>query len=296
MTSTGDDLPVAVGPAPSGPAPSGPAPTGPAPIGPAPAGAWHPDPSGRAHLRWWDGTAWTDRVSSWDQQWVDPPGPDPTRPDLSVLAEPSLGFAYGAGGIESLGRWPIFDPAGRPRGCALVESQGMLGSRRRYLILDPADRVVLVVDPRDGFSPDTDVIDWTGRPHGVFDGQAFSATIRFQVGTAVFGQASAHDAAGASGPFLGDDVDHVQVLLTDATGAPFGALVNHEARRGLKSFFGGQAPPTQMRPEQSWFHLDRSPTLAEPLRTFALAFPLLYAHRVHLARQARRNSHHHHHH
>ena len=28
-----------------------------------PAGAWHPDPSGRHELRWWDGTRWTDTVS-----------------------------------------------------------------------------------------------------------------------------------------------------------------------------------------------------------------------------------------
>ena len=28
-----------------------------------PAGAWHPDPSGRHELRWWDGARWTDAVS-----------------------------------------------------------------------------------------------------------------------------------------------------------------------------------------------------------------------------------------
>lgn len=29
----------------------------------APAGAWHPDPSGRHQLRWWDGARWTESVS-----------------------------------------------------------------------------------------------------------------------------------------------------------------------------------------------------------------------------------------
>ena len=29
----------------------------------APAGAWHPDPSGRHELRWWDGNGWTQNVS-----------------------------------------------------------------------------------------------------------------------------------------------------------------------------------------------------------------------------------------
>jgi hypothetical protein len=28
-----------------------------------PAGAWHPDPSGRHQLRWYDGTRWTETVS-----------------------------------------------------------------------------------------------------------------------------------------------------------------------------------------------------------------------------------------
>jgi hypothetical protein len=30
----------------------------------APTGAWHPDPSGRHELRWWDGTRWTESVSN----------------------------------------------------------------------------------------------------------------------------------------------------------------------------------------------------------------------------------------
>ena len=38
-----------------------------------PAGAWHPDPSGRHELRWWDGTRWTDAVSDRGQVSVDVP-------------------------------------------------------------------------------------------------------------------------------------------------------------------------------------------------------------------------------
>ena len=33
---------------------------------------WYPDPNGRAELRYWDGTAWTDHVSSGGQQGTDP--------------------------------------------------------------------------------------------------------------------------------------------------------------------------------------------------------------------------------
>jgi uncharacterized protein YxjI len=38
----------------------------------APAG-WHPDPMGRHELRYWDGTQWTEHVSSHGRQSVDPP-------------------------------------------------------------------------------------------------------------------------------------------------------------------------------------------------------------------------------
>lgn len=42
-------------------------------IAPAPAaGAWHPDPTGRFALRWWDGARWTDAVSDGTTTGSDP--------------------------------------------------------------------------------------------------------------------------------------------------------------------------------------------------------------------------------
>lgn len=35
-------------------------------------GAWHPDPSGRHRLRWWDGVRWTDNVSDRGRSGTDP--------------------------------------------------------------------------------------------------------------------------------------------------------------------------------------------------------------------------------
>ncbi|WP_422742924.1 DUF2510 domain-containing protein [Mycobacterium sp. WMMD1722] len=37
-----------------------------------PAGAWHPDPSGRHEMRWWDGNRWTEHVSDAGAVGVDP--------------------------------------------------------------------------------------------------------------------------------------------------------------------------------------------------------------------------------
>lgn len=255
----------------------------------APVVAWHPDPFGRAHWRVAEAGAWTNRVATWGAEWQDPPEPNPGLPDLSILAEPALALSYGATGMEGAGRWPLFDPTGRPRGAVVVEVPGFLaGGTRRYLVLDPADRIVLQVVPRTGFSNDCDVLDWTGRPHGVFNGQTFSAVVHFVCGSSVYGQATTADGAGNSAPFVADDVDHFTVTLSDTAGTVFGSLINHEARRGLGSFFGGGPQTGQLLPEQSWFQLDRRPDLPEPLRSFTLAFPLLYAHRVHLQRAERR--------
>jgi len=37
-----------------------------------PTGVWHPDPSGRHELRWWDGRGWTANVSDGGRPGVDP--------------------------------------------------------------------------------------------------------------------------------------------------------------------------------------------------------------------------------
>jgi hypothetical protein len=37
---------------------------------------WYPDPAGRFSWRWWDGTAWTDRVRSRTEEQSDPLGGD----------------------------------------------------------------------------------------------------------------------------------------------------------------------------------------------------------------------------
>jgi hypothetical protein len=51
------------------------APPGP-PVLPPP--GWHPDPSGRFHYRWWDGTVWTSQVSLSGQHLID------TNPDQRI--------------------------------------------------------------------------------------------------------------------------------------------------------------------------------------------------------------------
>jgi hypothetical protein len=49
-----------------------PEPVAAAPVSSVPAG-WHPDPSKRYEMRYWDGEKWTDYVSSQGQTYTDPP-------------------------------------------------------------------------------------------------------------------------------------------------------------------------------------------------------------------------------
>ena len=55
---------------------------------------WHPDPSGRWQLRWWDGAAWTDRVATSGRVGTDPvPGGDATADAVNRVLATALGYA-----------------------------------------------------------------------------------------------------------------------------------------------------------------------------------------------------------
>ncbi len=76
--------------------------------GPRPA-AWHPDPSGRHQLRWWDGEAWTEQVSDQGAITSDPP----VRPAPTAEAEPTA--AQLADDETAEPALESADPMGRPR-------------------------------------------------------------------------------------------------------------------------------------------------------------------------------------
>jgi hypothetical protein len=70
-TSTVDASPTATTPSTAAPATAAaPTQTNPAPSVPA---NWYKDPSGRFELRYWNGSAWTEHVSTGGTQSIDPP-------------------------------------------------------------------------------------------------------------------------------------------------------------------------------------------------------------------------------
>ena len=54
---------------------------------------WHPDPSGRWQVRWWDGSTWTDQVASGGRRAADPaPGGEATADLVNRVVATALGF------------------------------------------------------------------------------------------------------------------------------------------------------------------------------------------------------------
>lgn len=58
---------------------------------------WYPDPLGRHELRYWDGSQWTEHVSSHGRQSVDPPTPGSHVPTVNRATEKVVGDVHAAG-------------------------------------------------------------------------------------------------------------------------------------------------------------------------------------------------------
>ncbi len=88
--------------------------------------AWHPDPTGRHQLRYWDGNAWTEHVSDQGRQSVDPvdgPGaPSATSGRIDRLDNAlSFGDDGGSKVHEQLGRAGVSGPVAGGGGTLLTE-------------------------------------------------------------------------------------------------------------------------------------------------------------------------------
>jgi hypothetical protein len=242
-------------------------------------------------VRFWDGRGWTAQVATWSQPWTDPPGLAPGQVDASLLGEPSLRFVYGPVGIEGVGAWAIWDGAGQARGHVVVEEPGGRRPRRRYVLLNQVGQVVLSLEPEAAMIPlDAHVLDWTGRPHGLFDSGKLGRKVQFETGGQSWGHATVIDLGQSVG--FGASVENAKTIqLHDGNGMAFAQLVNREASRGIGSWLGAKQDPNELAPDQSYFELLRPSGLPEPLRTFTLAFPALVAHRAHVQRSEERRSH-----
>ena len=200
---------------------------------------WHPDPYGRAALRWWDGGRWTEHVSR-----------AVPEPDRSVLTEPALVFEYDS--PQTGDGWFVWDPAGRlvarVTGATGLQGFGALHHR----LVDPAGLPLLALDEGGPAHPGLHVSDPHGRPLGTIRGWGTDERTRYEL-----------LAAGAP-------VGSVDMTTTRHT---IDATVTDVADRQVAVLSKGIERIGAMR-HRSWLSLSRDPDLPDPLRLLVVATPL----------------------
>jgi uncharacterized protein YxjI len=193
---------------------------------------WYPDPSGRHEHRYWDGSRWTEHVSSHGRQSVDPdtssrPPPTVARPTEKIVRDVAKAGATGSapgGGtlftepvlvvnqkaklIEVNNEYAIYDANGRQLGSVRQVGQSafkklvrILSSYDQFMthklqIVDMAGTVLLAVTrPAKIFRSKVIVNDGTGREVGRVLQQNMVGKIRFglEAGGATVGSINAEN-------------------------------------------------------------------------------------------------------
>jgi hypothetical protein len=212
----------------------------------APPPGWHPDPFGRAALRYWDGARWTEHVSTAGRPAVDPIA----QPDRSVLTEPALVFEYDS--PQTGDGWFVWDPGGR----LVARVTGPTGFQGfgpiHYRLVDPRGQPLLVVDEGGPTRPGLHIGDPFGRPLGTVRGWGTNERTRYDlvVGTAPAGVVD-----------MTTTRYTIDASITDADDRQVAVLSKGIERVGA------------MR-HRSWLSLTRDPELADPLRLLVVATPL----------------------
>jgi hypothetical protein len=212
--------------------------------GPPP--GWHPDPFGRAALRYWDGARWTEHVSTAGRTAVDPV----LEPDRSVLTEPALVFEYDS--PQTGDGWMVWDPAGRLV-ARVLGSAGFQGlGAMHYRLVDPRGLPLLVLDEGGPANPGLHVGDPYGRPLGMVRGWGTNERTRYDL---LAGGVPAGTLDMTNTRYT------IDVTVTDAADRQVGVL-----SKGIEQLGGLR--------HRSWLALTRDPDVADPLRLLVVAAPL----------------------
>ena len=233
------------------------------------AAGWHPDPFGRFSARYWDGGQWTEHVATGDQVSKDPPATTPSAGPASVpevVGAADLAFGYGVGVTQWKAvstDWPVIDRQGRS--VATMSAQGGL-DRLKSLHVTAADgRRVLTVGPGKVIgNANRPLLDGWGRQFGEL--HPMQQQVQFSTPEGLCGSGVTQNLSGI--------YTHCEFAgLSDAQGNQLGRVVNHAPRWPSHEIAGWPGAD----PRYGWLLLQRHPDLAEPLRSFFLAYPVLLA-------------------
>ena len=181
---------------------------------------WYPDPLGRHELRYWNGTQWTEHVSSHGRQTVDPPigvanvptvarSADKVAADVqkagavtgavgggTLFTEPVLVVNQKAKLIEINNEYAVFDQTGRQIGAVrqvgqsgLKKAMRVFGSVDQFMthklqVVDHSGAVVLALTrPGKVLKSKVFIEDGTGRPLGLVQQLNAIGKIRFGLET-----------------------------------------------------------------------------------------------------------------
>jgi hypothetical protein len=212
--------------------------------GPAP--GWHPDPFGRAALRYWDGARWSEHVSTGGRTAVDPV----VEPDRSVFAESALVFEYDS--PQTGDGWFVWDAAGRLV-ARVTGTTGFSGlGALHHRLVDPRGLPLLVLDEGGPTRPGLHVGDPFGRPIGTVRGWGTNEHSRYDL--------------------LAGDAP-VGVVDMTTTGYTIDATVTDADDRQVAVLSKGIERVDTLR-HRSWLALTRDPDLPDPLRLLVVATPL----------------------
>jgi len=249
---------------------------------------WHPDPTGRHQYRWWDGTTWTEGVANGGQVGSDPLAPAPpataatgaaptpaTPAERSphadrILDQHTLRFRGGGGAGTSPRYWTVKDANGadiakvwrrghRARLCDL-DGAPVLGARTRFGRRRAGQRSGDVAFGRNVIG--IDLLDhqgqtWAERSSYV---AAIDVSWTFKAGGEKLLKAkidrSALTGITSSAPFR-------SVTLIGPDKQELGTITEEVAQ--------GTRFDDDFR---TWLHLERAPSLSDPLRSVVASMPL----------------------
>jgi hypothetical protein len=227
--------------------------------------AWHPDPFGRHLFRYWDGARWTEHVSDRGDTAVDPvpEGQSPPPPSVpAVLESQKLFFEHGGPNAKS--GWPVFDGHSQHVGWVRQPGGFMAGVRPYHLVTTEEHPVLTAASAGTGLKTRRDVplavIGPQGQELGRFgppesEWQSLRAKSREVAFTLYAGSAVVGRLRGNVTRFDGVGV------VEDAAGNQIANIMKSEQK--LSTF-----------KVRLLFVLERDGTLADPLRSLAVAAPL----------------------